>query len=215
MADALVHERIYRGEAVMAKMAAMQITVCGGGAVGSNLVENLSRQGFKALTVIDDDRVEPHNIPTQVWSRREIGLYKAAALKNIVFNICGGAVQTVTSRLEAGNIKKHLASARLVVDGFDNSDSRRLVHDYCKAEKKPCLHVGLAKDYAEVIWNESYHVPRDVVGQDVCEYPMARNTILLAVAVASDVIVRYVATGSRQNYMITLGDFKIERVITL
>lgn len=213
MADVLVHERVYRGEAVMAKMAALQITVCGAGAVGSNLIDNISRQGFKKITVIDDDRVEAHNIPTQVWSRREVGQFKAAMLKNLVFNSSGATVEAVTRRLDDGNVKKYLSTAGLVVDGFDNSASRALVAKYCREAKKDCLHVGLAKDYAEVVWNERYRVPKDVVGQDVCEYPMARNTILLAVSVASEVIVRYVATGEKKDYVITLGDFKVDGVL--
>lgn len=212
MADTLVHERVYRGEAVLTKMATLPIVVCGAGAVGSNLVDNLTRQGFRKVTVVDDDRVEAHNIPTQVWSRREVGQFKALMLKNIAYNSSGAPVEAVTHRLVTGNIKKVLAPATLVVDGFDNSESRRLVADFCREVKKDCLHVGLAKDYAEVIWNETYRVPRDVVGLDVCDYPMARNTILLAVAVASETIVRYVATGRKQNYVMTLGDLKVEEV---
>jgi len=73
-----------------------------------------------------------------------------------------------------------------------------------------CLHVGLAKDYAEVIWNESYRVPRDTTGPDVCEYPMARNIIMLAATVATEVIIRYAVTKQKKGYVITLGDFKIE-----
>jgi len=212
MADVLVHERIFRGEEVMKRMATIKVAVCGAGAVGSNLVDNLTRQGFKAITVIDDDRVEAHNIPTQVWSRREVGQYKALMLKNLAHNSSGASVEAVTRRLDRMNAKKYLSPADLVVDGFDNSASRGLVYAYCRDAQQECLHVGLAKDYAEVIWNEGYRVPRETVGLDVCEYPMARNTILLAVAVASEVIVRYVATGEKRNYVITLGDFKVEQV---
>jgi len=212
MADMLVHEKAYRGEALMRKMTVLKIAVCGAGAVGSNLVDNLSRQGYGSFTVIDFDRVEKHNIPTQVWNSRECGMYKAAVLKNRVYLSSGGVVTEVLHRLDDKNVKKYLGDAGLVVDGFDNSASRKVVADFCHAAGKDCLHVGLAKDYAEVVWNERYRVPRDVVAQDVCEYPMARNTILLAVAVASEVITRYVATGDKRDYAITLGDFKVETI---
>jgi molybdopterin/thiamine biosynthesis adenylyltransferase len=212
VADILVHERIYRGDALLAKMATTQLTVCGAGAVGSNLVDNLCRQGFRKFMVIDDDRVEAHNTPTQIWSMRELGQFKANMLKALAYNSSGAAVEAVTHRLEAGNVRKYLQPAGLVVDGFDNAASRALVADYCRTAKKDCLHVGLAKDYAEIVWNESYRVPRDVVGLDVCEYPMARNTIILAVVVASEVIVRYLATGKKRNYALTIGDFKIEEL---
>jgi len=59
-----------------------------------------------------------------------------------------------------------------------------------------------------VIWDERYRVPQDVAG-DVCDYPLARNLILLAVAVASEVIVRFVLEGERKDFSVTLRDFAI------
>jgi len=212
MNDRLVHERMYRGPKVLKAMESLRVAICGAGAVGSNLVDNMARQGFKKMVVIDMDRIKAHNIPTQTWTRREIGQYKATMLQRAVFESSETMVDAVLKKLETGNVKKMLSDATLVVDGFDNSESRRIVADHCRQAKKDCLHVGLAKDYAEVIWNERYRVPRDVVGLDVCEYPMARNTIILAVGVATETIVRYVATGRKHNYVITLGDFKIEEI---
>ena len=51
-------------------------------------------------------------------------------------------------------------------------------------------------------------MPQDVAG-DVCDYPLARNLILLAVAVASEVIVRFVLEGERKDFSVTLRDFAI------
>ena len=86
--------------------------------------------------------------------------------------------------------------------------SRRLVQEHCRAHHLNCLHVGLYADYGEVIWDEHYRVPQDVAG-DVCDYPLARNLILLVVAVASEVLVRHVLTGERPDYSVTLRDFSV------
>ena len=51
-------------------------------------------------------------------------------------------------------------------------------------------------------------MPRDVAG-DVCDYPLARNLVLLTVAVASVVVVRFALDGVRQNWSATLGDFAV------
>jgi hypothetical protein len=59
-----------------------------------------------------------------------------------------------------------------------------------------------------VIGDERYRVPQDVAG-DVCDYPLARNLVLLVVAVASEVIIRFALTGIRQDFSVTLGDFAI------
>ena len=96
----------------------------------------------------------------------------------------------------------------LVIDTFDNSTSRRLVQEHCRALELPCLHVGLYSDYGEVIWDERYRVPRDVAG-DVCDYPLARNLVLLVVAVSSEALVRFALLGGREDFSVTLRDFAI------
>src|SRR5207253_9606025 len=99
-----------------------------------------------------------------------------------------------------------LQESNLVIDTFDNSASRRLVQETCRVLRLPCLHVGLHADYGEVIWDEHYRVPQDVAG-DVCDYPLARNLVLLVVALASEVILRFVLEDARQNWSATLRDF--------
>lgn len=209
--NTLVHEEVYRGKSLLHKMASQPLIVCGCGAVGSNLIDNAVRQGFKKITVIDMDRIEDHNRHTQVWDKRLVGSLKATAIKNHIFNVMSDAtVEAITKKLDEMNIKKLLSTGGIVVDGFDNSASRKLVTSWCKDNKINCLHVGLYKDYAEVIWNEFYKPPEPSTGVDVCEYPMARNVILLATAVATDVLIRYLESGVKECYSITLKDFKIK-----
>jgi hypothetical protein len=59
------------------------------------------------------------------------------------------------------------------------------------------------------VWDEQYRVPRDVAG-DVCEYPLARNLVLLAVAIASEAIIRFVLCGERTSRSATLADFAVK-----
>ena len=73
---------------------------------------------------------------------------------------------------------------------------------------KPCLHVGLAADYAEAIWDAQYRVPGEVAG-DVCDYPLARTIVALATAVACDLVLRFLEAGREENWSITLRDFAI------
>jgi tRNA A37 threonylcarbamoyladenosine dehydratase len=47
------HEQLYRTNAVMARLKEFSITICGAGALGANLAENLARAGFGKLKVID------------------------------------------------------------------------------------------------------------------------------------------------------------------
>ena len=72
-------------------------------------------------------------------------------------------------------------------------------------------NVGLCADYGEVIWDGRYHVPHDVAG-DVCDYPLARNLVLLDFAVASEVVVRFALAAVRHDFSVTLRDFAISAV---
>ena len=65
MHDMLYHETLYRGDAALARLSNTRLTMCGAGAVGSNLVPHLVRQGVRTITVIDFDRVEAHNVGTK------------------------------------------------------------------------------------------------------------------------------------------------------
>ncbi len=84
-----------------------------------------------------------------------------------------------------------------------------MVKDYADQIGTPCLHAGLSADYAEVIWNEVYRVPSDV-NDDVYNYPLARNLVMLTVAVACEAIVSFVATGEQRHFTITLKDLSVQ-----
>jgi len=208
MADKFHHEAIYRGTGEFAKLASQRLTLCGAGALGSNLADNLARQGFRDLRVIDRDRIEEHNVGTQLYGESDVGAWKVEVLKQRLFRATGIEIEAHRKSLDDRTAKSLLQDGGLVIDTFDNSASRRLVQEHCRLLNLPCLHVGLYADYAEVIWDERYRIPQDV-GGDVCDYPLARNLVLLAVAVASEVLIRYALAGVRQDFSITLRDFSI------
>jgi molybdopterin-synthase adenylyltransferase len=200
----LFHEHRYRSEEVMQRLRECAVTVCGAGALGANLTESLARSGFARLTVIDRDRVEERNLSTQPYQRADIGAFKARILANMLYRAVGREVTARAEALTALNARKLLAGSALVIDTFDNSVARQVVKDVCAQEGLSCLHVGLAGDYAEVIWSETYRVP-SAVNDDVCDYPLARNLVTLAVGVACEVVVTFVATEERRSFTVTLA----------
>lgn len=204
----LNHERAYRSAELLDRIAVTRVVVCGAGAVGSNLVHNLVRQGFRTLAVIDRDRVEEANLATQTYRRSDLGAQKAVALRNDVFRIAGVELEAVADELAERNAAKLVRGAAVVVDGFDNAASRVLVARAAEAAGIACLHVGMAADYAEVMWDGAWVAPSGA-GEDVCDYPLARNVIMLAVAVASEALVSFVAGEKRRSFTITLRDMAI------
>jgi molybdopterin/thiamine biosynthesis adenylyltransferase len=213
MAGKFHHESLYRGEELAAKLGATRLTICGVGAVGSNLADALARQGVTRLRAIDHDRVEEHNVSTQLYGESDVGVWKVEALRNRLFRAVGIEIEAVRKELTESNARSLLKDCDLLVDAFDNSRSRQLVQDHARAAGVPCLHVGLHEDYVEVVWDEYYRVPRDVaVAQAACDYALARNLVMLAVVVASEAIVRWLGTGQRASSTATLGDLAVREM---
>lgn len=205
------HEQIYRGKGTLDRIRDFPIAICGAGAIGSNLAENLVRQGFGHLTVIDKDRVQDRNINTQVWMRQDIGSLKVNTLRFRLYDVAGIEIRPIPKELNLKSKARSLfGGCYLVVDAFDNSKSRQLVKAMCNEEEIDCLHIGFSGEYGEVVWDEEYSVPAEK-GEDDCDYPLARNLIMLLVGVASEVIVRFITERRKDSYTVTLGDFKVQQ----
>ncbi len=204
------HEEIYRGADLIKKLGNVHITVCGCGAIGSNLIESLARQGFSKIRTIDMDRIETHNLSTQIFEEGDRGAMKVTACRNLIFKAVGLEIETFDKELTASNIKKFLKGTDLVIDAFDNSAGRQLLQDYCRGQAIQLLHGGLATDYGEIVWDGLYHVPKDADG-DVCDYPLARNLVTMVVSIMCEEIVDFCLSEKPRfkNWAITLKDMKI------
>src|ERR1043165_6385622 len=145
----------------MRQIREMPVTACGAGALGANITESLARQGFGKLRVIDRDRIEERNLSTQPYFRSDVGAFKAKMLANSLYRALGVEVEAIAEDLTQTSVDRCLKGSELVLDTFDNSVSRRLVKASCERLGLACLHVGLAADYAEVMWNEAYRVPSE------------------------------------------------------
>lgn len=208
--DLLLHERHFRSNSVLERFNQVPITICGAGAIGANLTETLARQGFHTLQVIDSDRIESHNLSTQPWSLNQIGVKKVDALRLIVFSIINVDIKATHLTFDDRNLcKKKLQGNQLIIDAFDNRTSRECLQSAAQSLNIPLLHIGLEGfGYGEVIWDEDYVMPENT-GVDGCDYPMARNLIMLTVATAAEIIAKFVTDGTKINRSLTLGDLKI------
>ena len=207
--SALLHEQLARRPDVMQRLAEQQITLCGAGALGANLAESLARAGCGQLKVIDRDRVEEHNLSTQPWQRSDVRQHKAKILANTLYRAVGARVDAVQTELTDDNAGALLAGADLVVDCFDNRAARLAVQTAVRASGQACVHAGLSGDgYGEVVWDEHYTVPSDG-GEDVCDYPLARNLVMMTVSILAEVVIGHVGLGECRSFAVTLGDLKV------
>src|ERR1051326_3197337 len=140
MASKCHHEQLYRGDDSLAKLAAFPLTLCGAGALGSHLADNLARQGFQSIRVIDRDRIEEHNVSTQLYGETDIGAWKVEVLRQRLFRATGIEVEAHRKELSERTARILLQEGGLILDTFDNSASRRLVQEHSRSLKMPCLH---------------------------------------------------------------------------
>src|SRR5262245_18512103 len=121
MASKFHHEQIYRGADGLARLAATRVTLCGAGALGSHLADNLARQGFGPRKVIDRDRVEEHNVSTQLYGEADVGAWKVEVLRNRLIRAAGVEIDTVNKELGERNARSLLKDGGIVLDTFDNA----------------------------------------------------------------------------------------------
>ena len=76
----------------------LNIAIVGLGSIGSFLSLALNKRGFKNLILIDDDKVEAHNITTQLYLKKHIGKYKSSILKT---SFLSGRITTYTERVSS------------------------------------------------------------------------------------------------------------------
>lgn len=122
------------------------VCVIGCGGLGGGVIENLTRLGVGALTIVDGDVFEESNLNRQVLSH-EGNLRKSKALEgtrqmaqiNSEVNI-----NPVTANVTMENCRSIIAGHDVVVDALDNVQTRLLLEDSCETEGIPLVHGAIA-----------------------------------------------------------------------
>jgi len=208
----LQHESLYRPDGVVEKRKQAKILLCGGGALGSWLSDLLARQGYWAQSVLDRDKVEDGNFGTQNFGKADVGRPKASQIRGNTFRKYGVLIKDFVKSLSKDNAKSLLKDYDLVVDVFDNGESREIVRATCEELGIPCVHAGLtAMGYLQVRWNEQYVAPPTVDEEDApCEYPLAANLVLMCVAVTAESINRYFESGEKMDVEFWLNSMSLD-----
>lgn len=164
-----------------------KIAIVGMGALGTVAADLLARAGVGSLVIIDRDTIEESNLQRQtLFDEKDIGKNKAAAAEKGI-----NAINS-TTQLEAHSIHlgpqnvNLLQTADLILDCTDNLQTRFLINDYCKKEKKPWI-------YAAAIKTSGYVMPIVPEGpclqcflsessQETCDTVGVLNTITASIA---------------------------------
>ena len=108
------------------RLLTSRVAVVGLGGLGGTLAEILARAGVGALTLIDGDRFEDHNLNRQLLgTHASLGHSKAAAAGQRIAGVNPAVGTTVHETfLTAANAAGLIAECRVAVDCLDNIASR-------------------------------------------------------------------------------------------
>jgi hypothetical protein len=114
------------GEDAFHRLTSLRVAVVGCGRSGSLLAASLARIGVRALTLIDPDVIEPHNVgEMDLIDRRDVGLNKAEAVaRRLVFPVDGGLVQVVAQPAQSGAALAAARAADLLCVAADRDAAR-------------------------------------------------------------------------------------------
>jgi threonine dehydrogenase-like Zn-dependent dehydrogenase len=184
----------------------MRILFCGVGAIGSTAAV-LCRNLEATLVFVDFDRVESKNLLAQAFVKPSVGKNKAEALKLQLLNLHGVKAEAFGVRVTRDNVATLCGNADLLVDCFDNQESRLLLSGFARSAGKPLVHGALAADgtFGLVRWDERF-VPdaEDTVGQATCEGGAHLPLIGQLGATLARAVQDFVKHGTRRDAMVSL-----------
>ena len=185
----------------------MKIAICGVGALGSTAVL-FCRNIDATLRLIDFDRVESKNLLAQWFVKQSVGKNKAEALRLQLSNFHGIKVEAFGVRVVDNNVAELLGPCDLVVDCFDNHDSRTLLSTYARDNDKPLVHAALSGDgtFGLVRWDARFEADReDEEGQATCEGGEHLPLIGVLGATVARTIQDFVRDRSMHDSMVSLS----------
>jgi len=180
----------------------VNIVLCGVGALGSTTAL-FCRNLPASFRFIDFDRVESKNLLAQFFVKPSIGKNKAEALKLQWFNFWGVKAEATAVRVVEHNLHTLLGGADLIVDCFDNFESRALLSGYAQTQQKALVHAAIAGDgsFGIVRWDPHFAPDReDTAGEATCEGGEHLPLIGLVGAALARAVQDFISTGARRDF---------------
>ena len=188
-----------------------KIFFCGIGSLGSWLFRALIfREELREhrFVVIDCDRIEDRNVGNQVYTVGQVGLYKTQGITQLLID---WGLRDILSRVEflTGFLDKHFSipfDIGLIIDCFDNYESRLILQEFGEKYNIPVIHCGFAvvdgKPMARLAVDDVTDF-KGAAGQDVCDLKSFSGFFQGVGAVFADTVVKYLET--REPFYLTVG----------
>ncbi|NLI81710.1 MAG: hypothetical protein GX443_08490 [Deltaproteobacteria bacterium] len=133
----------------------LPLCIVGAGALGTFVAMGLAHMGFQPISVMDPDMVEVTNLNRQVLFYDAVGLSKAHILASRLTALYGTETHALQ---ETCGEKTELTAYHTVFDCVDNFETRLLLSERCRVERKVLISGGTGMDSGQVV---SYVPARD------------------------------------------------------
>ena len=129
------------------KIKKSKVLIIGMGGLGCPLLTYLASAGVINIGIVDYDQVEIGNLSRQtLFNLSDIGKHKViqakTKMKKIYKNI---KINVFKEKLLKKNIRKIIKNYEIICDGTDNFETRYLINDYCKKNKKILISAAISK----------------------------------------------------------------------
>ena len=129
------------------KLLSSNVLVVGAGGLGCPLITYLAASGVGTIGIIDFDKVEISNLNRQtIFEMNDLGKFKVDQAKKKI-NKINKKIKIITfnKKLNFKNIKNIFKKFNIICDGTDNFNTRYLINDYCKKNKKILISAAISK----------------------------------------------------------------------
>ena len=135
------------GFAGQKKIKSAKVLIIGIGGLGCPLLAYLASSGVCNIGIVDHDKIELSNLNRQIlFDTSDIGKFKVNQAKSKIDKIYK-KIKIKTFRIEISrkNIDSIIKNFDIICDGTDNFDTRYLINDYCKKNKKILISAAISR----------------------------------------------------------------------
>lgn len=133
------------------ELAQAHITVVGVGSIGSTTAETLAAYGTGRLSLVDPDRLEPHNVARHHLTDQDVGRLKVTAMREAVtqhhrhIDITAYPLDVV---VHADVLRPVFADSDVIVCAADGITARRVVNHLARRARVPVVFSAVLEDGA-------------------------------------------------------------------
>lgn len=122
-----------------------KVLIVGAGGLGCPVSLQMAAMGIGTLSLIDDDRIELHNLNRQtLYKPADVGKPKVEMAKEVLRSFNADCeVVTYECRLSTTNAQKLIVNHDLVIDCTDNIPTRYTIDKFCKKLTIPMIFGGV------------------------------------------------------------------------